>query len=381
MEVSQHLLAHIAIIIILAKLFSSISARFKQPAVLGMLLIGMIIGPSGFDLIKTNEVLKVFAEIGVIILLFEAGLETEIEMMRKAGKSSFLSSIFGVIVPFVLGTGLAILFHLPTKEAIVIGIVLTATSVSVTVMTLMDMKKFRTVEGNTIMGAAIIDDVIGILLLTVVFSFFGSRNHSIGKVMLSISVYIIVALIFAYFFLKFIMRIARLSKDNEMELSIGLALALLYSWGAKIVGMASITGSYFSGLFIGMTKSKHRVFEGIRDLGQSLFVPIFFINIGLETNLREVGFDIKFAFLFILIAIVGKIIGGGIGAALSGFNLKRSITIGVGLAPRGEVALVVANMALAEKIISLDVFGVIVLMVVASAMVTPFLLKVSFKGR
>ena len=380
MEISQHLLAHIAIIIILAKLFSSLSARLKQPAVLGMLLVGLIIGPTGFDLIKTNVVLKVFAEIGVIILLFEAGLETEIEMMKKAGKSSLLSSVFGVIVPLLFGFGLAILFHYPLRESIVIGVVLTATSVSVTVMTLMDMKKFRTVEGNTIMGAAIIDDVIGILLLTVVFSIFGSRSHSITKVMLSISLYLLAAIIIAYFFLNRIMRIARNSKDNEMELSIGLALALLYSWGAKIAGMASITGSYFSGLFIGTTKSKSKVFEGIKDLGQSLFVPIFFINIGLETNLRESGFDIKFALLFIILAILGKIIGGSIGAKISGFNLRRSITIGVGLSPRGEVALVVANMALAEKIIGLNVFGIIVLMVVVSAIVTPFLLKLSFKG-
>jgi len=302
MEVSQHLLAHIAIIIILAKLFSSLSARFKQPAVLGMLLVGMLIGPTGFDLIKTNIVLKVFSEIGVIILLFEAGLETEMELMKKAGKGSLLSAIFGVVIPFAFGFFISRLFHFSTKESLVVGVVLTATSVSVTVMTLMDMKKFRTVEGNTIMGAAIIDDVIGILLLTVVFSLFGSQNNSILKIFLSIVLYLIIALVFAYFFLKLIMRKARFSQDDEMELSIGLSLAFLYSWGAKIVGMATITGSYFSGLFIGMTKSKNKVLDGIKDLGQSLFVPIFFINIGLETNLREVGFNLWFAILFILAA-------------------------------------------------------------------------------
>ncbi len=381
MEVSQHLLAHIAIIIILAKLFSSLSARFKQPAVLGMLLVGMLIGPTGFDLIKTNIVLKVFSEIGVIILLFEAGLETEMELMKKAGKGSLLSAIFGVVIPFAFGFFISRLFHFSTKESLVVGVVLTATSVSVTVMTLMDMKKFRTVEGNTIMGAAIIDDVIGILLLTVVFSLFGSQNNSILKIFLSIVLYLIIALVFAYFFLKLIMRKARFSQDDEMELSIGLSLAFLYSWGAKIVGMATITGSYFSGLFIGMTKSKNKVLDGIKDLGQSLFVPIFFINIGLETNLREVGFNLWFAILFILAAVLGKILGGGIGARLSGFSLKRSLIIGTGLVPRGEVALVVANMALAEKIIGVDIFGVIVLMVVASALITPFLLKLTFKGR
>lgn len=379
MEISQHLLAHIAVIIVLAKLFSVLSIKFKEPAVLGMLLVGMVIGPTGFDLIETNVVLEIFSEIGVIILLFEAGLETDIPSMKRAGRGALFSSIGGIVFPFLSGFALSILFGLSLEKALIIGVAFTATSVSVTVMTLMDMKKFRTVEGTTIMGAAIIDDVIGILLLTIVFSFFGGNEKSFLELIFAITGYVFIGLLFAKFLLKKIIKLSRSVGSNDMELSIGLSLALLYSWGAKIVGMASITGAYFSGLFIAQTKSKTKISEGIKEIGQSLFVPVFFINIGLTTNLREGSFNILFAISFILVAIFSKIIGGGFGAKLNGFGYKRSLIIGIGLVPRGEVALVIANMAMARKIISADIFGMIVMMVVVSAIITPLLLKIVCK--
>lgn len=377
-EVSEHLLAHIAIIIILAKLFSALSTRLRQPPVLGMLAIGLLIGPSGFGLIKSDSVIQVFAEIGVILLLFEAGLETELERIKKTGKSSLIVAAHGVVLPLAGGALLGMAFHLPLCESLVLGLVLTATSVSVTVMTLLDMKKIQSVEGATIMSAAIIDDVVGIMLLTVLFSFFGETEHTFVTVMLRLGVYVVLALLIALFLLRPLFNLVRTARGDDLELSLGFALSFLYSWGAKIAGMASITGAYFAGFFTGQTKSRNQVLQGIRSMGQSLFVPIFFINIGLETNLREGGFNVLFVVLFIALAIVTKIAGGLIGARIGGFSTRRSLRIGVGLVPRGEVALVVANMAMAGGLIGSEFFGTIVLMVVVTAMLTPTMLRAAF---
>ncbi|BDU51240.1 cation:proton antiporter [Haliovirga abyssi] len=380
MEISQHLLAHVAIIIILAKIFSGISTKYKQPPVVGMLLIGLLIGPTGFDLIKTNVIIEFFSEIGVILLLFEAGLETDMEGMKKSGKSALIISTNGVIVPFISGILLAKAFHMPLNEVLVIGVIMTATSVSVTVMTLLDMKKFRTVEGMNIMGAAILDDVIGIILLTFIFSFLGQGDKNAMGILGDMVIYVAIASFIAFFVLNKVFEYSRKSSSEDTEVSMGLALSFLYSWGAKISGMAAITGSYFAGLAIGQTKSKNKVDQGIKEIGQSIFVPMFFINIGLTTNLRNGKFNLYFALIFVLVAMISKIVGGSLGAKFSGFNIKRSVAIGIGLVPRGEVALVVANMAMAKHIIGDTVFGAVVLMVIVSAITTPFMLKAAFKN-
>ncbi len=379
MEISQHLLAHVAIIIILSKIFSAISAKFRQPPVVGMLLIGLIIGPTGFDLIKTNIIIEFLSEIGVILLLFEAGLETDINGMKKSGKSAIIICLSGVIVPFFSGILLAYLFHMPLNEILVIGVIMTATSVSVTVMTLLDMKKFRTVEGMNIMGAAILDDIVGIILLTFIFSFLGQGDKNAMGIIGDIVLYIVIAGFISFFVLNKVFEYSRKTSSEDTEVSIGLALSFLYSWGAKISGMAAITGSYFAGLAIGQTKSKNKVDQGIKSIGQSLFVPIFFINIGLTTNLRSGNFNLVFAIIFVLVAMLSKIIGGSFGAKISGFSLRRSFSIGVGLVPRGEVALVVANMAISKNIIGDNVFGAVVLMVMVTAIATPMMLKMAFK--
>ncbi len=379
MEISQHILAQIAIIIILAKIFSEVSAKYKQPPVVGMLLVGLLIGPTGFDLIKTNEIIEFFSEIGVILLLFEAGLETDIGNMKKSGKSVFLICVNGVIIPFTSGILLALCFKMPLNEILVIGIIMTATSVSVSVMTLLDMKKFRTVEGLNIMGAAILDDIIGIILLTFIFSFLGQGDKNIVGILGDMVLYIVIAILVSFFILNKFFEYFRKSSSDDTEVSMALALSLLYSWGAKISGLAAITGSYFAGLSVGQTKSKNKVNKGIKEIGQSIFVPIFFINVGLTSNLRNGTFNLYFALIFVMVAIISKIVGGGLGAKMSGFSIRRSLVIGIGLVPRGEVALVIANMAIAKNIIGDTVFGAVVLMVLVSAISTPFMLKAVFK--
>jgi Kef-type K+ transport system membrane component KefB len=377
METSHHLLAILAFIIIIAKVFSYFSIKLKQPPVLGMLLVGLVIGPSGFHLIDSSPTISFFSEIGVIFLLFMAGLETDLNAMKRTGKSSISVALGGVLIPFALGFGAALFYEYPTVNGLVLGTILTATSVSVTVMTLIDLKRLRSVEGTTIMGAAIIDDILGILLLTFIFSFAGP-THSVWLSMTKIFGYLTVAILFGMFLVNPLIQIARKMKAEQGILSIALALCFLYAWSAETVEIASITGAYLAGLFLGQTNAKTTVLEGVETLGQSIFVSVFFVNIGLETHLWKHELHYGFTAVFIIVAIFSKMVGSGVGARMSGFSWPRANSIGIGMVPRGEVGLIIANMALARNLIGIPEFSATVFMVVLTAIITPFMLKWSF---
>lgn len=377
---NEHTLAVLAAIIIIAKIFSYLSIKIKQPPVLGMLLIGLVLGPSGFKLMGSEPVIKFFSDIGVIILLFLAGLETDVPAMKKSGKSSFLVAIGGVVFPFMLGVTAGRFFGYSMLSSLILGTILTATSVSVTVMTLIDMKKLRSVEGITIMGAAIIDDVLGILLLTFIFSF-SSPTGNIWVSMGEIFGYLAAAILFGMFLIKPIVHFARKLKTEQAVLSVALAICFFYAWSAELVEIASITGAYLAGFFLGQTNAKTTIMEGVETLGQSIFVSVFFIHIGLETDLWGYEINFMFAAVFLAIAIFSKLIGSGAGAKLSGFSWLRSSAIGFGMIPRGEVGLIIANMAMAKGILGGAEFSATVFMVVITALITPFLLKMTLKEK
>jgi len=378
LAVHQHFLLHLALILIFAKVGSSISLKLKMPPVLGMLIIGIVLGPSGINIVKTDIVVGYLAKIGVIMLLFSAGLETDIKKMKSQGKISLLTAIGGVIVPFGFGYFTAIFFGKDHYNATLVGTVLTATSVSVTVMTLIDLKRLHSPEGTSILGAAIIDDIIGIILLTFVFGLHtgsGNISWSIGKIFIFFGLTFVIG----YFFIKPAMFYSKKLDIEYSVLSIALAICFFFAWGAKISGVAEITGAYFAGLFIGQTDSKRTVMEGIEALGQSFFVSVFFINIGLETHLENISGNPLFIILIVLFSIIGKSFGSCIGAKLGGFDFKQSLRTGFGMIPRGEVALIISSMALAKGIFTQTEFSTTVLVVIITAIITPFLLKLSFK--
>lgn len=370
-------IAVLAIIIIAAKLFSFFSIKMKQPPVLGMLFIGLVLGPSGLKLFHSNVIFQFLSNIGVIFLLFLAGLETDIPSMKRSGKSSLIIALGGVFLPLGAGIGAGLFFKYSILSSFLIGLILTATSVSVTVMSLIDMKKLRSVEGTTILGAAIIDDVIGILLLTFVFSFSGPQGN-VWLSMAKILGYLGAAILFGMFLINPIIQMTRKLKLEQGVLSIALALCLLYAWSAEKAQIAAITGAYLAGLFLGQTNAKTTIMEGVETLGQSLFVSVFFINIGLETELWEHEINYGFTAIFLAIAVFSKILGSGIGARASGFSWNRSLGISFGMIPRGEVALIIAQMALTKGLLGASEFSTTVMMVVTTALITPFLLKWSF---
>ena len=376
------ILLNLAIIIFFSKVLGAISRKFKQPPVIGMLLLGIILGPTFLRIIDhPGEIIKFLAQIGVLFLLFEAGLETDLKKIKEDSKQALLPAFGGILLPFILGFGLTYFFNKDFTQSLIVGIIFTATSVSVSVMTLLDLKKLKGIEGRCIVNAAIIDDIIGILLLTFIFGLTAKEGSSDTGFLISIFkiiIYFILTFVVGIFILKpLFLNLKKLYLENVV-ISIAIVIVLVYSWFAELSGLAAITGAYFAGLFLGQTSYKHSVQEGISNVGKSMFVDVFFVSIGLEFNLFKIDAHPLFLIGFAFLSIFGKLLGSGIGARLTNFDLVRSFRIGSGMIPRGEVALIVANMALDKKLIPSDILSATILMVIISALITPILLKFGF---
>jgi len=377
----NNILLHLAIIIFFSKILGALSRKFKQPPVIGMLLLGIVLGPTFLHFIEPGEVLKWIAKIGVLFLLFEAGLETNLKQIKEDSKQAILPASGGILFPFILGFLLSFLFSGNITQSLIIGVIFTATSVSVSVMTLLDLGKLKGLEGRCIVNSAIIDDIVGILLLTFIFGLTATSGVHDTNLALSfgkIIIFFVIAFAFGIFIIQpFFHNLKKFLMENVV-ISLAVVAVFIYSWFAELTGLAAITGAYFAGLFLGQTQQRHKVQEGISNIGKSFFVDVFFVSIGLEFNLFSIEASPLFLIGFIFLAILGKLFGSGLGARLTKFDTVRSFRIGAGMIPRGEVALIVANMALEKSLISVDVLSATILMVVVSALITPFLLKYGF---
>ncbi|RLC51622.1 MAG: cation:proton antiporter [Candidatus Cloacimonadota bacterium] len=375
----DNILLHLAIIIFFSKILGALSRKFKQPPVIGMLLLGVVLGPTFLHFIEPDEVIKWIAKVGVLFLLFEAGLETNLKRIKEDSKQAILPALGGIVTPFLLGFVLSYFVYQDFVEGLIVGIILTATSVSVSVMTLIDMDKIKSIEGRCIVNAAIIDDIVGILLLTFIFGLtVKTENMNVALSLVKILAFFVVSFIFGLYILQpFFLNLKKILMENVV-ISLAIASVLLYSWFAEKTGLAAITGAYFAGLFLGQTQYRRFVHEGISNIGKSFFIDVFFVNIGLSFDLLSIEAHPLFLIGFVLLALVSKFFGSGLGAKLTHFDSIRAFRIGAGMIPRGEVALIVANMAMEKRIISADILSATILMVITSALVTPFLLKFGF---
>ncbi len=377
----NNILLHLAIIIFFSKILGAVSKKFKQPPVVGMLFLGIVLGPTFLHFIEPEAVINWIAQIGVLFLLFEAGLETNIKKIKEESRQAVLPAVGGILLPFALGFLLTYFISNSLSQSLIVGVIFTATSVSVSVMTLIDLGKLKSLEGRCIVNAAIIDDIVGILLLTFIIgltSGSGGENSGIALSVVKIIVFFVISFIFGLFILQpFFLNLKKILLDNVV-VSLAIAVVLLYAWFAEKAGLAAITGAYFAGLFLGQTHHKHAVQTGITNIGKSFFVDVFFVSIGLQFDLFEIDAHPVYVIVFVLLAIVGKMVGCGLGAKLTNFDMTRSFRVGVGMIPRGEVALIIANMALAKGIISTNIISATILMVIISAIGTPLLLKFGF---
>jgi Kef-type K+ transport system membrane component KefB len=388
----------LAIIIFASKGAGALSKRLGQPAVLGELLVGLLLGPTALNLLHIypftdhellGETVKHLADLGVIFLMFLAGLETDLKEMKKVGVAAFLGASGGVILPFVIGTAISkYIGHYEWFESIFIGTILTATSVSISAQTLLEMGQLRSKEGTTILGAAVIDDVMGIVVLSVVVAMHGASGGAeaadpIWWVMVKMVLFFGAGIGLGNWLVPKLLRWAGKWAGTETGFAMAIVMGLLFAFFAESVGkVAAITGSYLVGVVIAQQHDlAHQVAEKLQVLAYGFFVPIFFVSIGLQANaVAALQGNISLVIWIVIASVVTKIIGSGLGVKAVGFSLTESIRVGVGMISRGEVALIVANIGLAAGVISQDVFSVMVIMTLVTTLVTPLLLRVVFKS-
>ena len=379
----------LAILLLSAKAFGYLSTKLNQPSVLGELIIGIILGPSLLNIFNISFLnyeelpmfINEFAEIGVLLLMFIAGLELHLSDLAKNKAASAYAGIFGVVVPVLLGFLVGEMFSMDREQSLFLGLTLGATSVSISAQTLIELRMLRSRVGFGLLGAAVFDDMLVILLLSGFIALhLGGSINEILMVVGKMIVFLSASLAFGYWILPKITK--KIQKLPITQGSITLALVIIFVYGvsAEILGgMAAITGSFIAGLMYARTTEKNEIERGLRSLAYGLFVPIFFINIGLHIDIHDMGISSLWILLAVsAVAILGKIIGSGLGARLGKFGWKESLQLGVGMVSRGEVGLIVATVGLQENLLNPDLYSAIVGMVLITTLITPPLLRASF---
>ncbi len=378
----------LAIIVLAAKSFGYLSTRLGQPAVLGELLIGIVLGPTVLDMLHwpffhgahLEEVVRDLAELGVVFLMFVAGLEVDLEAMRRSGRPAVLAGVLGVVMPILLGLLVSLPFGFRPLDGIFIGLMMAATSVSISAQTMMELGVLRSAVGMALLGAAVVDDLLVIVLLSVFTALVGGGGGGIGHilwVLLRMLLFLGVAVwVGARFLPRLPARIERLP-ISEGVIALVVVVTLLFAWSAEALGgVAAITGAFLAGLFFARSPLHQYIKERMHILSYTWVVPVFFVSIGLEVNARAIsaeGFGLTGA--LILAAVFSKVVGCGIGGLLGGFSFRDALRLGVGMTSRGEVGLIVATIGLSAGLIGAETFSAVVLMVLVTILITPILLR------
>lgn len=391
---SYDYLLDLALILLSTKLFGLLTRRVRMPQVVGALLAGLILGPACLGILEQTEFIKQTSEIGVIVLMFCAGLETDINELKKSGKASFIIALLGVLVPLVGGFGVAAFFNRPglvtsTADAsiflqnVFIGVILTATSVSISVETLKEMGKLNTKAGNAILGAAVIDDVLGIVALTIITSLADS-SVNVAMVFLKILGFFVFVGVGGYLIhILFEKWVRGYERDLQRFVIIAFVICLIFSYCAEeFFGVADITGAFFAGLIITKTTHTNYISRRFGILSYIFLSPVFFANIGLQVVLPDMdAMIVLFAAMLVVIAVLTKIVGCGLGAKLCHYTNQDCVRIGMGMISRGEVALIVAAKGNSVGLMSPNILGPVVIVVIITTIVSPILLKMSFSAK
>jgi len=382
------ILGNLLIIIIVARLAAELAERIKIPAVLGEIIAGIIIGPSALGLIDPIKNLDVanmvllLGEIGVILLLFQVGLEMDLGEMAKVGKPALLVALIGVLVPFAAGFGVTAAFGESGKISLFIGAALTATSVGITARVLGDLRALALRESRIVLGAAVADDVLGLIILTVVVKVVTEGSISASVVFetigLALGFLVITGLLAIYVIPKAFTRIDRIAKSSTTIVAVSFALMLAFSLLANQAKLAFIIGAFMAGLAVGRSQQHERIAEGLNPLGH-IFIPVFFASIGINADLDAMFQPSVLALATVLtvVAIIGKLIAG--------FGIGRSpgdkLLIGIGMIPRGEVGLIFASIGLSKGVLDDELYGALLLMILVTTLITPPLLRLKLAKR
>jgi Kef-type K+ transport system membrane component KefB len=386
------LLLGLALVIAAAKLGGWASNRLGQPAVMGELAVGLVLGPSLLDVFgqpyfadaHTAETLIELGEIGVIFLMFTAGLEVHLSDFAKAGRPAVFAGILGVLVPVILGAAATLPFGYDAERAVFVGIVLSATSVSISAQTLMELGLLRSREGLTLLGAAVVDDVLAIAVLSAFVAIVagdGGSAWGLAWIILRMFLFLGGAFLLGSWLLPRLARWAERLPVSEGLMSLVVVAVLGFAWASEAVGgVAAITGAFLAGVALSQSQVKDDIERGMHTLTYALFVPVFLVGIGLTADARSLsGADVGLAVAISLTALVSKLVGAGAGARLGGMNWGQALRVGVGMISRGEVGLIVAAVGVTAGVIDEAVFTVVVVMVLVTTLAAPPLLRLAFR--
>jgi Kef-type K+ transport system membrane component KefB len=380
------ILLDIALILLATKLGGLAARKLKLQEVLGALIAGLLIGPAVAGIVKLDENIKLLSDLGVIMLMFTAGIETDASQFKKAGKSSFLIALMGILLPLVLGTAGAFAFYNNVWENIFIGAILSATSVSITAETLNELGKLNSRSGINILGAAVIDDILGLIIISVLLPLAGKSGNMTGGALALKFTGIIVfcaAAIFAVALLpKYINIVFEKVPAGRTLLTLSIAAALIAAALAENLGIAGITGAYLFGLLISRLRCREGMLRGLKTISSGFLAPIFFASIGLEASFNGFGLTtLLIAAAMFVIAVIGKLVGCGAAARAAGLKRSEAVQVGSGMVSRGEVAVITANIGLGAGIISQEIFMPTIVVVILTTLVTPLLLRTAYSHK
>lgn len=370
-------LIQITIILLASFLATTFSKRFGIPAVVGQLLVGIIVSPAILGLVKQTEILHFLSEIGVILLMFLAGLEADLGLLKKYLKPSLLVAISGVMIPLLFFTLYTKTLGYDSNTALFYGIVFAATSVSITVEVLQEYGEVKSKAGAVILGAAVADDILAVLILSFFISSRGnSSNFSLqilGQVIFLVFLFFVIKYLVPIIF-KYTRRIQIFSKNTSIALIICFTLAIL----ADLVGMSSVIGAFFAGLAIGQTSNTKDIEHSISTIAYTFFIPVFFVSIALPISFNGMVSKIGIIAIFTILAVLTKIAPAYISGRAFKFSKKDSLVIGSGMVSRGEMALIVVQIGLDEKIISTQIYSELVIVIILTTIIAPFILNYLF---
>ncbi|MCQ2556898.1 cation:proton antiporter [Ligilactobacillus equi] len=382
-------LGTLCLILISTALAGHFFRRFNLPAVVGQLLCGIILGPAVLGWVKGDEFIEIFANIGVIILMFMAGLESDLALLKKYLKPATSVAVMGVLMPIILVYLFGLIFNFNNEEAIFLGVTFAATSVSISVEVLKELHFLDSKEGTTILGAAVIDDILAVLILSVLVSIFsdvaasggGHTSSNIGlSLILQVIYFVGIYLLFKWiapWLIKFASRLTIPASVILMSVFICLGMA----WLAEEVGLSGVVGSFFAGVAVAQTSAKREVDENIEPIGYAVFIPVFFVSIGLNMTFDGFLGDLVFIIPLTILALLTKWIGCGFGAKILGMDLKSADIIGAGMVSRGEMALIIAQIGYNAHLLSEKYYSGVIVVIILTTVIAPFMLKSAIRRK
>ena len=380
-------LGTLCLVLITTSLAGHFSRRIGIPAVIGQLLVGILIGPAVLGWVHNNAFMHTFSEIGVIILMFIAGLESDLGMLKKYFKPALAVAFSGVVFPVVLIYFFGKLFHFSFEQAIFLGVTFSATSVSISVEVLKEWKRLKSKEGTTILGAAVIDDIISVIILSVLVSMFSNvakaqGGHHSSNLWMS---FLLDALYFVMIFFLFewiapkMMRLGEHLKVASSVTLMSIVLCLGMAWLAEQVGLSDVVGAFFAGVAIAQTPYKQEVDSNIEPIGYAVFIPMFFVSIGLNMTYKGFFDDLIFIVSLTILALITKWLGCGLGAKVLGMNYDSMNIIGSGMVSRGEMALIIAQIGYEAHLLSSEYYSGVIFVIILTTLAAPFMLKAAIK--